>query len=283
MAKKPNSLHGQVSTSGQLSVNVGGCLSFGGQVSFKVIWGPAHTRTVKDVISSYACPVCCDAGYLRQSVPVEHPDFGRPILCDCRRQRQNRARQQQSQLEGWLRQATFANYKVTDFNRAAFEAARKFAQNPRGWLTLSGNFGPGKTHLLAAVVNDCRQRDLLAAYYTLPDLLDKLRPSFGQNDYSSFFEYLRTIRVLALDEIDKARLTEWAQEKIYQLFDARYRRLDELGTLLALNQEPADSLPGYLFSRMFDERNQVIQLTGPDARPMSDTLWSSFSDPEART
>jgi DNA replication protein DnaC len=216
-------------------------------------------------------------------VPVDHPDFGQLIPCpDCHAQKQTQSRRQQSQLEGQLIEQTFGNYKVNHTNQAAFQAAQQFAQQPRAWLTLWGSYGPGKTHLLAAIVNHCLAHNIPAAYYTLPDLLDQFKDSYKRNDYSPLSKHLRTIQVLALDEVDKAQETDWAVEKIYQLADARYRRLNELGTLFALNINPRHSLArlndarlNYLFSRMLDQRSRLIHLAGPDARPLVESLWTA--------
>ncbi len=138
-------------------------------------WPPYKTKSVKDLHLPEACPDCGGSGYFRQNVQVGHADFGRLIACACRLQEQNRVRQQQSQLKGWLVEATFENYKINAANQSAVQVARKFAQDPRAWLTLWGCYGPGKTHLLAAVVNHCLADHIQAVYYTLPDLLDLLR------------------------------------------------------------------------------------------------------------
>ncbi len=173
-------------------------------------------------------------------------------------------------MKGWLTDAGFDDYKRHKNNRAAWDAARSIAANPKGWLTLWGTYGPGKTHLLAATVNACTKHRIAAIYYTLPDLLDKLRGSYGVDGFSGLFDRLVAVRVLALDEVDKVRLTDWAIEKVYQLIDARYRELDRLATLFAMNIEPdpSEDVMGYLFSRMHDYRNQVIEVGGGDARPM---------------
>jgi chromosomal replication initiation ATPase DnaA len=34
-----------------------------------------------------------------------------------------------------------------------FRAAQEFAENPRGWLVMTGTYGCGKTHLAAAIGN----------------------------------------------------------------------------------------------------------------------------------
>lgn len=234
-------------------------------------------RTMKDVavLDPTACPTCFfpdgQPGYLRSDFPPGHPKFGQLIPCpDCRDGTLSLRLQEASQLTGWLKDAGFGNYQRHNGNRAAWEAARSVAGNPRGWLTLWGSYGPGKTHLLAATVNACTQHRIAAIYYTLPDLLDKLRGSYGVDGFSGLFDKLVAVRVLALDEVDKVRLTDWAIEKVYQLIDARYRELDRLATLFAMNIEPdpSEDVMGYLFSRMHDHRNQVVEVGGGDARPV---------------
>ena len=32
------------------------------------------------------CPLCGGLGYLRQDLPVGHAEFGKVVVCDCRRQ-----------------------------------------------------------------------------------------------------------------------------------------------------------------------------------------------------
>ena len=41
---------------------------------------PKTENTRKDSV----CPICGGAGYLRLDVPVDHPDFGRAVPCDCK-------------------------------------------------------------------------------------------------------------------------------------------------------------------------------------------------------
>jgi DNA replication protein DnaC len=236
-------------------------------------------RTVKDLHLPGACPTCGfppdQLGYVRNDVGISDVTFGRPQPCPtCYNQKQAEKRRSESQLEGWLAEANFKNYKVTDPNRAAFQAALKFARWPQGWLTLWGNYGCGKTHLLAAIANDCRANKVAVQYYTLPDWLDRLRKGYSSNRYSETLEYACQVKVLLLDEIDKVQWSDWVAEKVYQLADARYRHLEDQGTVLALNADPHRLLKNtehaainYLFSRMFDARSQVVHLAGPDVRP----------------
>ena len=88
--------------------------------------------------------------------------------------------------------------------------------------------------------------------------------------------------LLALDEVDRANLTDWAGEKVYQLIEARYRHLAERASLFALNGDPRAMLSqdlgaplAYLYSRMLDQRARLVRLAGPDVRPVAGKLWRS--------
>lgn len=227
-------------------------------------------------MASDGCPTCGfppgEAGFLRTEYPAGHARFGALVRCpDCHDGRLAERLRAACQLTGWLVDASFKGYRLSPGNRAAYEAAQKFAKAPRGWLTLWGGYGLGKTHLLAATVNHCTAGRIAAVYYTLPDLLDRLRDSYGNDGFSTLFDRLVAVPVLALDELDKVRLTDWAREKLYQLVDARYRDLDRRGTLLALNRQPDVNDPdlAYLYSRAMDYRSRVVEVAGGDVRPVA--------------
>jgi hypothetical protein len=73
--------------------------------------------------------------------------------------------------------------------------------------------------------------------------------------------------VLAVDELDKVDLTDFAEKSLFRLFDARYRSWATHGTLLAYNLDREDRLPAFLLSRMRDGRFQHLELRGSDVRP----------------
>ncbi len=77
----------------------------------------------------------------------------------------------------------------------AFEAARDFAEHPRGWLLLTGPFGCGKTHLAASIGNYQAATGYPPLMVSVPDLLDHLRATFSPNSTVSLdrrFEEVRT-------------------------------------------------------------------------------------------
>jgi len=231
--------------------------------------------TVKSRAAFGDCPTCGfplgSPGALRLDVPVGDPRFGRPMPCpDCHDATLSQRLSKCSQLTGWLRQARFAGYRVHDANRLGYEAASAFVNEPLRWLTFWGPFGTGKTHLCAAIVNACVENRKAAVYYTLPDLLNILRGTFKDNTFSDTFSRLVRVPVLVVDEVDKVNWTQWADEAVYELVDARYRGMDDVGTAFAMNVEPKvdGGSNDYVYSRMHDGRNVVVEVGGGDVRPL---------------
>jgi len=232
-------------------------------------------RTIRNYFAEpAACPVCGAPpgipGYLRADVPYTHEDFGKLTPCPtCHAPKLSSHLRSISQLDGWLGDASFDNFQLCAENCKAYEAALGFADKPIGWLTLWGTYGPGKTHLLAAITNRLTVEGRGAIYYTLPDLMDALRDSY-KDDFSGTFHRVANVPVLLIDEVDKINPTLWAMEKVYQLFDARYRGLAQFGTVFAMNARPeiANDDTDYLISRMFDRRFAVVEVGGGDMRPV---------------
>jgi DNA replication protein DnaC len=229
------------------------------------------------------CPICEGVGYLRQDLPIGHPDFGKLELCSCR----------QGQVEQAIRQRLYAMSNLDELNHLTFENflprgriglspiqadsleeaynhAYRFAQTLEGWLVLKGTYGCGKTHLAAAIANFAVSLGVPTLFLTVPDLLDSLRFSY-QNPEVAFeerFEEIRTAKLLVLDDFGTQNATPWAQEKLFQIINYRYiNRLPLVVTTnLALNQ-----IEGRIRSRLVDpEMVTFKRILAPDFRNPTD-------------
>ncbi len=197
-------------------------------------------------------------------VPIGHPDFGKAIPCRCREQerlaRKLAAIQNISSLHS-LAQLTFDHFipepahlspdKAANLRRA-YETCLYYAQEPEGWLVLSGTYGCGKTHLAAAIANARVAMGEPAVFMVVPDLLDHLRSTYSPQSevsYDSLFEQLRTTPLLILDDLGTQSATPWAQEKLFQLLNHRYNA--RLSTVITTNQR-IDDLDPRLRSRLLD-------------------------------
>lgn len=154
--------------------------------------------------------------------------------------------------------------------KTAFESARDFADQPHGWLVLTGPYGSGKTHLAAAIGNYQAGTGFPPLMVSVPDLLDHLRATFSPNSSVSLdrrFEEVRTSRLLILDDLGTQSATPWAREKLYQLFNHRYNA--ELPTVITTSST-AEEMDPRLYSRMQDERIcKVLVLSVPPYRRKS--------------
>jgi len=203
------------------------------------------------------CPICHDAQWLRADVPFGHPQFGRLIHCECllekeetRRVRENRSL---SQLSG-LEERTFESFdKSVDGVEAAFATARAFADEPDGWLVMTGRVGSGKTHLAVAIANAHLEMGTQTVMFTVvPDLLDHLRATFDPSrgiDYDDRFSLFRNAFLLVLDDLGTENTTPWAKEKLFQIINHRYN--ERLPTVITTNR-PFAEIDERIVSRMLD-------------------------------
>lgn len=148
--------------------------------------------------------------------------------------------------------------------KKAFDAARKFAEKPKGWLVFTGGHGSGKTHLAAAIANFASDMGSVPLFVMVPDLLDHLRATFNPNSpvsYDRRFEEIRNSELLVLDDLGTQSATPWAREKLYQLFNHRYNA--QLPTVIT-TADALDEVDARIRSRMLDTRLCTIYgLTAP--------------------
>ena len=121
---------------------------------------------------------------------------------------------------------TFSTFRVTDDNKAAYQACRtladKFTPGARG-LFLSGSCGTGKTHLAGAIVHALIRRGHRAILMTTNRLLDTLKSAFGDNERTARIkEELYTADLLVLDDIGAEHISDWAKSELFNLLNERY-------------------------------------------------------------
>lgn len=252
---------------------------------------------------------CCTEGLYEKAVPVGHPDFSRLFLCECpagqavRRRRAERTLGK-SMMPPDQREMTFSNFYPDNGVKLAWpdpqdkspwaervrtrmrvlqqakggmagnlrRAKRNslgFAQEPQNFLTLLGEPGCGKTHLAAAIANECLAQGLIICFAVVPDLLDSLRATFSRNkrgqSYESLFQAYLAVDLLILDDVGVENDTDWAGEKLYQLVNHRYNY--RLPLVVTTNEIP-HYLDPRLQSRLFDARNSKFEMLAGDYRLM---------------
>jgi len=212
------------------------------------------------------CPICKGAGFVHPLLPSGKPDFSQVVACRCTQKELGKERQTRLQRYsnlGLLTRLTFDNLlpqgrsgnpiNQEQFNRA-YEAARAFSAEPKGWFILSGQSGCGKTHLATAIVNECISHGYPAFYITTPDLLDHLRSAYSPGSempYDEFFDQVRNAQLLVLDDLGVQSSTPWAKEKLDQLITHRFN--SELPTVI-VTIIPVEQLDERLRTRLTDSK-----------------------------
>lgn len=233
------------------------------------------------------CDISCDdcPGYYTFNVPVGHPNFGRSFPCEHKQNHTALERVAELQKICGLNSVE-QQYRLADLietggvTNRVIEAARAFVEKPAGFLTIWGGTGNGKTLVTMAVVNELIALGIPAMYTTLIDLESWIRQSYNRERAARIgdnadvdaalsdwqrIEKLARIRVLAIDEFDKVKRSEWTYQLEADIVDKRYRDgiAGLTGTLLAMNEF---ALPTHIESRVRDSRFTLIQNTDADMR-----------------
>lgn len=125
------------------------------------------------------------------------------------------------QLLGW----TFYNDdgshpEVMKAARNYVEKFKTFRENGKG-LLLYGNVGTGKTYVAACIANALVDKGIPAMMTNFARISNKLQESFdGKQEY---IDSLNRFDLLVIDDLASERRTEYMQEIIFNVIDARYR------------------------------------------------------------
>ena len=219
------------------------------------------------------CPICEGARFVRVTSDPADERFGRPQPCQCVRAEDDRTRTDRllrySQL-GAMSRFTFetllprgrsTNPMAQERYAHVVEAARKFADDPRGWMVLTGVPGSGKTHIAAAIASRAIERGNAALFLTVADLLDQLRASYSDDaevPYERLLDQIRSAPLVILDDLDAYADTAWAREKFYQVVSHRFHAA--LPTVFTCDKSP-EEIDDRLGARLTDPSlSQVFTL-----------------------
>lgn len=249
------------------------------------MWLGDSEHTVGSEADKPACPVCHGTKFVHPLLPSGEPDYSRLISCNCSRNEIDKKRMLRLQAIsnlGGLSKLTFDNLLPTGRSsdpvsrklfQLALDEARKFAENPCGWLVIAGPVGSGKTHLACAVANYRISEGQAAFYITAAELLDHLRATFSPSseiEYDELFEQIKDSPLLVLDNMNYSATTNWSKGKLDQLLEHRFNsKLATLMTTSTAVEEFENDYAGHVndpeFSKVLILRKQSSTLQSLDS------------------
>ncbi len=141
-----------------------------------------------------------------------------------------------------IKDASFKKIYKDDANRLeAIKGIKDFYDNYlkkefiKG-IYLDGNFGCGKTYLIAALFNELAKKDIKSTIIYFPEFLRSLKASFGSDDdeYEERFDTVKNTPLLLLDDIGAEKLSDWARDEVLGVI-LQYRMEEHLPTFFTSN------------------------------------------------
>ncbi|MFQ3536413.1 MAG: ATP-binding protein [Aggregatilineales bacterium] len=199
---------------------------------------------------------------LTRSVRLALPDRRSPVMTWAEADLSDLSRYHEMTFETFeLRQGEGLSEESLRRLQQTVQTAHAFAENPQGWLALTGRPGSGKTHLAAAIAHVLNRHMPVALFVTAADLISHLRATFYPSatvSYDRRLHELKNATVLILDDltIEERNMSAWARDKLYEIL--LYRFDYNLPTVITSSQ-PLEEMDARLRSRLSNRSRCVVE------------------------
>lgn len=221
------------------------------------------------------CYNCEQCGEIVQPYHIKRIDRYVKSTCHCAKE-QRELEDQQRRLKKWLQEKTtyvfgWLGEQLNDESRHdvrfhtfkrhlqpnAYDTVQQFMENMDENLILHGTCGTGKTHLLVALCNELIMRGTNCRFANAPDLFDAMQDRVAQKKgFTDIVHQAMSTPLLVIDDIDKAKWTEFREETYFKIMDYRVNN----GLPMAISTNKLHQLENYIggacVSRLYV--NQVV-------------------------
>lgn len=201
-------------------------------------------------------------------------DAGEAVDCDCAPEAQLQRIITYSRVPKRFANAGFRGFVpptpsvATQFGYIKDWLRRLSTHQTSDGLLLHGPVGTGKTHLACACARNLAQDGWWFLFYSVPQMLFDLRQTVSRDNDDNegdILEPAMTVPLLVLDDFGAEKLTDYARERLYLVFDSRYEK--HLPTIVTTNlsMEGLARWDARIASRI-EGTCMVCELVGPDYR-----------------
>lgn len=173
-----------------------------------------------------------------------------------------------------FRDRTFETFIENAQNRAALKDSKQFSSEfpNHSSLLFIGPVGTGKTHLAAAIAHEQIKKSRSVLFGTVPSLLSRIKATYS-DDHGTEQEVMSIFfrcSLLVLDDLGKEKVSEWVEERMYEIVNGRYER--NLPIVITTNVGLKAVKDRYrmngvaIVSRLHEMCPRGVMLNGPDYR-----------------
>lgn len=136
----------------------------------------------------------------------------------------------------------------------AFALNTKPGEDGQG-LYFYGKFGVGKTHIMGAVMNALKGREIDSFIVYTPDFFREMKQAIGDGTFQQKLDMVKRANVLILDDIGAETISGWIRDDVLGAI-LQHRMLEKLPTLFTSNYD-YDELEEHL---AYSERGGIEEL-----------------------
>ena len=186
-----------------------------------------------------------------------------------------------------LKEASIGNIYTDDSSRTEaikyiLNYIQKYKEKSVKGLYLHGNFGCGKTYLIAALFNELAKKGEKSAIIYFPEFLRTLKSSFNTledgSTFSDKYEYIKNIPFLLIDDIGAEVVTAWGRDEIlgtllqYRMneglvtFFTSNLNIEELENHLSVSKDKTDKVKARRIIERIKNLTEDIEIVGKNRR-----------------
>lgn len=233
------------------------------------------SNQVREGICTPDCEECGGIGYISSNKQVGTQDFGRLYFCPNVDKWGLPGAERYGLTRDEIENMKWSSLMDQKSVQPAILAVGEILTRGYGWLYIYGPVGVAKTFILKIAIAMSLRDNREASYVRMVQIIDNLRGSFdhsnGSHEAQSRLNWWSEIPILAIDEFDRVRPTEYSVERQFILMDRRYEDAirEKTITIMASNKSPAQLTTDsdeYLTDRIQDGRFKIVELDVPSRR-----------------